>query len=365
MRVLKRVAMLALAISMALASLSCASGQTESGVSPDVVESDIFRLMNLERAAEGLSIVTRSETLDALAEEYSQAAFSDAAEETSDIRYLVSCAWSVTYTLGPRLDPDTASEQVAYCVEQPDLRDAIFRPEAREAGVGVAISGDTVYYTQVFDVVSSLGGDGEPVSLYENPEATNPYSWEQLKDFVVADNTDTYEYSTGSFICTDFAETLHNNAELAGIRAAYVSIGFPEGPGHALCGFSIGNQVVYIDVISGDKVAYIEVDKKYGVVALDVAVDFSYVFFESYAQRLLDYLEEREDCNQQVEDYGDGLPPPAPYSTPLEWSSALQDWGDELDAEQEDLGIGDNYFPPYGSLVGVPDPTVVRTYVHW
>lgn len=64
-------------------------------------------------------------------------------------------------------------------------------------------------------------GTGRPVELYENPNTTNP-TWEQLLSFLRTDDTDKIDYVPGNFVCIDFAETLHNNAEKSGIRCGLV-----------------------------------------------------------------------------------------------------------------------------------------------
>lgn len=50
-------------------------------------------------------------------------------------------------------------------------------------------------------------------------------------------------------VCADFAEVLHNNAELFGIKAAWVAVDFEEeGPGHALNAFrTTDRSLVFID----------------------------------------------------------------------------------------------------------------------
>jgi uncharacterized membrane protein len=68
-----------------------------------------------------------------------------------------------------------------------------------------------------------VGADGKPVVVVNNPSAKNP-SWSQLVNFLKQDPTDKYYYDDNSFVCADFAEMLHNNAEKAGWRTAYVSI---------------------------------------------------------------------------------------------------------------------------------------------
>jgi hypothetical protein len=144
------------------------------------------------------------------------------------------------------------------------------------------ITGD--YKTYSIGLVK--GPDGVQANSYDdfivlvnNDNAKNP-TYSQLINFLKADRTDQYPYQTvfllPSFysgtaeshvnlisiegiidgtkqpntprICCDFAETLHNNAEKAGIRCAYVSIDFAVGPGHALNAFDTTDRgLVYID----------------------------------------------------------------------------------------------------------------------
>lgn len=67
------------------------------------------------------------------------------------------------------------------------------------------------------------GGDGHSITLYNNPQATNP-TYNELLSFLRQDNTDQIPYVYGSFVCADYAEKLYNNAEHAGIRAGYVVV---------------------------------------------------------------------------------------------------------------------------------------------
>jgi len=96
------------------------------------------------------------------------------------------------------------------------------------------------------------GADSTPLVLVNNPGAKNP-SWYQLYWFLQADPTDAQEYRD-SFKCGEFAEMLHNNAESAGWRAAFVVIElgpselYPEGGLHAINAFETTDRgLVYID----------------------------------------------------------------------------------------------------------------------
>jgi ribosomal protein L37AE/L43A len=122
-----------------------------------------------------------------------------------------------------------------------------------------------------------VGADGHRITLIENSSAVD-VTWVELTSFLALDDTDKQTYSFSSFVCADFAEMLHNNAEAAGIRAAYVTIEL--GPnsyysmsgGHALNAFQTTDLgLVYIDCTapigdyggSADKVAHLEVGKEY------------------------------------------------------------------------------------------------------
>ena len=167
---------------------------------------------------------------------------------------------------------------------------------------------------------------GQPIVLLENKNAADP-SYEELVSFLNADNTDQYPYvpsatqidlsSTSSDprrmvdkdrwlqivdgqayqsiprICADFAETIHNNAEIHGIRAGYVTIELSSSTiGHAIDVFNTTDRgLVFIDdtgeesqtqisspgsvsfgiTDSCDKVAYLEKGKPYGSISLNVA----------------------------------------------------------------------------------------------
>jgi hypothetical protein len=79
------------------------------------------------------------------------------------------------------------------------------------------------------DVLERSERSGQALKLYENAQALDP-SWAQLKAFLVTDNTDQQLYIPDVFVCADFAAMLHNRAEMAGIKTAYVNIDFVSGP---------------------------------------------------------------------------------------------------------------------------------------
>lgn len=120
---------------------------------------------------------------------------------------------------------------------------------------------------------------GDFIVLINNENAVDP-SYSQLATFLLQDNTDQfpYIYTVGPpgmyygsaeshvdleriqniidgtaqpgdpYVCADFAERLHNNAELVGIRCAYVSLGLAGSEGHACDAFQTTDRgLVYID----------------------------------------------------------------------------------------------------------------------
>jgi hypothetical protein len=143
---------------------------------------------------------------------------------------------------------------------------------------------------------------GNLVVLINNRNAQNP-TYSQLLDFLSSDKTDLYPFqgtvapipsrygSLESYVdlqywkeiiagtikpnpprvCADYAEMLHNNAEMAGIRCAYVSVGL-NSPiyDHALNAFETTDRgLVYIDDTGTDgshnveKVVDVEIGKSY------------------------------------------------------------------------------------------------------
>jgi hypothetical protein len=357
----KRVLLLALCLLVVVLVLvpqvSCITSFTSASTAE--VEDEIYALVNQARQQRGLNVLVRDPNLDGLARQASASKFADSVEESTELHYLMHNSWWVTYNGGsPRLDKGTAQKQVDYCLETPGLQDLMFRSEARATGVGVAIVDDAVYFTQVFDVLSAASGNGQPIKLSENAQSTDP-SWAQLKAFLLQDNTDQQPYILGSFVCADFAAMLHNNAETAGIKSAYVSVDFTQGPSHALNAFHTTDRgLVYIDFtgqgfqsatpggsldsqnssVSYKKVAYIEVGQNYGLISLDKANSFDYGFYQQWEQQWADY-------EAKVDLYNHGS---------LSWKEQ-QALRSQIDALR--LVLGDYRWEPLGIVKDV--------YIHW
>lgn len=91
-----------------------------------------------------------------------------------------------------------------------------------------------------------VGGDGKLITLVNYNNAMNT-TYAKLVEFIKADKTDQNLY-TSRYVCSDFAEDVHNNAERAGIKAAWVTIEFTNAPGHVCNAFYTTDKgLVFID----------------------------------------------------------------------------------------------------------------------
>jgi len=165
-----------------------------------------------------------------------------------------------------------------------------------------------------------LTASGKQVHLSNNPDA-KAVSFAELKSFIREDTTDVGLYLEGMRDCVDFAEKLHNNAERAGIKAAFVAVDFvDEEIGHALNAFKTTDRgSVYIDctgmtlvlklksilegnlnVLRNDTVAYIEQGKRYGVIDIDKAESLDYGFYVEYMQKFDELDSMIDNYNNEV-----------------------------------------------------------------
>ncbi len=135
---------------------------------------------------------------------------------------------------------------------------------------------------------------GESVQLVNYKNATDP-TWDGLISFLRNDPTDGSTYN-GSFVCADFAEMLHNNAEKAGLKAGYVSVDFLDMESHALNVFSTTDKgLVFVDCTgdteklgaldSKDKIAYVQIGKEYGIVSAYKTDSPDYEFYEIHKRK--------------------------------------------------------------------------------
>ncbi len=79
-------------------------------------------------------------------------------------------------------------------------------------------------------------------------------TYRQALDFLERDKTDRGEYIEDTYVCSHFARDVCNNAEVEGLRCAYVGLIYPEG-GHAIIALeTIDRGLVYFDPQTDEKV---------------------------------------------------------------------------------------------------------------
>lgn len=224
-----------------------------------------------------------------------------------------------------------------------------------------------------------VGGDGEPIELINNPNATDP-TYAELIAFIKEDTTDEKPYrgsawGEASYVCSDFAEEVHNNAETAGIRAAWVSIHFEESDeGHACNAFETTDRgLVYIDCTgegfehllpghptSWDFIAYAEIGKEYGVIDIAKATSLSYSFYQEYNQKRQEYENLVSDYNDDVTLYNDEINGKiyiegSPELARIEaWEESLRAKSQAIDELKTELG---DFCKPLGVVKDI--------HIHW
>jgi len=184
-------------------------------------------------------------------------------------------------------------------------------------------TGIKVYSNTQPDVVINTLGD--LASLTYNSNAHNPM-WAELVSFIAQDDTDSYSYGVPN-LCGWFAERVYNDAERAGIRAAFVVVNFEEGIGHALNAFNTTDMgLVYIDctgesrmgypnplfnlyyieigtTASHDKVAYIKIGKPVGMITLGCPYGLSYADYEQWKKDVQSMKDRFEKATSNSEMY--------------------------------------------------------------
>ena len=169
--------------------------------------------------------------------------------------------------------------------------------------------------------VIAVGRSVPTANLINNPAAKNP-TWQQLVEFLLTDPTDDETYQKYSFNCVDFSDMLHNNAEAAGIKSAFVAIFFyDEDIGHTLNAFRTTDKgLVYVDNTGGDrserfrqqlygytleydKIAYLVKGKELGFISIETATSHEYSYYEQAGKLLSDWRLEGESIVESIEIY--------------------------------------------------------------
>lgn len=239
-------------------------------------------------------------------------------------------------------------------------------------------------YTQP-PYAKTLGG--QRINLINNWDAKDT-TWQQLVSFLTADKIDSKVYTIFSFPCGAFAEEIHNNAEAAGIRAAWVAVDFQDkSGGHALNAFNTTDRgLLYIDCtgedimslrvprltdilsqrtispsVERDKVAYIAIGKQYGLISLSKATSQAYEFYETYIQRYKGYEQQVDSYNAKGKVYEQLLGGRVVVRDPAEYAR-LKKMYDELEAERMRL---DNMQKTLGEYRWEPLGIVQNIKIYW
>ena len=191
------------------------------------------------------------------------------------------------------------------------------------------------------------------ITLDNNDGASDP-TWSQLKTFLTNDKTDQETYVEPSFMCGEFAQQVHNNAEEAGIKAGWVRIEFEDDDeaDHALNAFMTVDQgLVFVDCTgqeyvsyrnkyNNDKIAFIELGEEYGLISLDVVESFSYGSYEQYMAEWEAYEDSLEQYIDEGDDYDNVLDRCGGYCTDTGGECNCQrlwSWYDELEQKRRQL----------------------------
>lgn len=210
-----------------------------------------------------------------------------------------------------------------------------------------------------------VGGDNKPIELSNNPNAADP-TYAELIAFIKGDTTDTNAYIEKgpiAYVCSDFAEDVHNNAEAEGIRAAWVGIDLRgSDEGHALNAFETTDRgLVYVDCTKWDTIAYIEIGKEYGSVDIAEADSLSYSFYKKYRQKRQEFETRLELYNRDVERYNQEILGKT-YVMGSTEGVRISAWEARLDKEGQAL---DKLIEELGEYLCEPLGIVEDIYVHW
>ena len=195
--------------------------------------------------------------------------------------------------------------------------------------------------------------------------------WEELKQFVKHDKTDSREYILNKFDCEGYAINLRDHANTHGYQCAYVSIGFEKGvSGHTLNAFDTKDYgLIYIDNTEQDAVGYLQTNRTYGTIAIDsvrkTVIDtsmdpeefylpishtefsgniFEYGYYQDYLERYQFYSDSRDACNKEIDSYNVEIERYGQEGSALtrielnSWAEKLDMWVDNLDALLAELG---------------------------
>ena len=121
------------------------------------------------------------------------------------------------------------------------------------------------------------GVDGHKIILKNNIDAGD-ITYDELVEFIQYDETDKIVYNKTTFMCGDYAERLHNNAEASEIRCGYVIVYFTHDDFiHACNAFiTLDRGIIFIDCSSGDTIVDLNPPNSYRKLYLPKPIDGIY-----------------------------------------------------------------------------------------
>lgn len=127
--------------------------------------------------------------------------------------------------------------------------------ESQRVEFKVPVLYDQYEFAFAEDDCINIGADGHTITLKNNLSAKDP-TYAQVVSFIYMDTTDQKVYDEATWVCADYAETVHNDAESMGIKCAWVEVNFVDGSAdHACNAFqTVDRGMIYIDCTEDDKV---------------------------------------------------------------------------------------------------------------
>jgi len=122
------------------------------------------------------------------------------------------------------IQDELSSTQQELDSAEKQYRDALDEIESYEAEIGSYLE-ELQLYKDTFGSVVQSGRQPYYQNIYlrNNRAATDP-TFDEMENFLLDDKTDRNDYITDVYMCGDFANDVHNNAEQAGIRTGWVAI---------------------------------------------------------------------------------------------------------------------------------------------
>lgn len=255
--------------------------------------------------------------------------------------------------------------------------------EALQENVDTLVEEKALLQEKLKGTLPYTKASGSPITLRNNFGNVQNPSWAELKSFLEQDDTSSIAYNEYTFVCGDFAELVHNNAEAVGIRAGVAILYFEDDwPLHAITVFhTTDHGLIYIDstgtrlFVDGgweeapfglgqvwrqaegeDKVAYVEIGREYGAVPIDVASCFSYECYIVYMTAWQAYTREVLKYNDEVDEYNLALGSRLFLEEPE--YTYFMNWHSRLEAERARLTrlakeLGDYWYEPLGIVTGI------------